>query len=343
MRSRAKVCAGLILLLMVAFIVWRIPDKEPSWRGHALSYSVEELVRSHIELFAAKGRSELWREFGGRSWPVLPGSELEGLNSNAAPLLVNWVGYQPSAWRERLTAWHDHESTGLARWIPESLTCHGALFRAEGSCSVLEALGPQGWPAIPKLAHMAISTNQALAQRSVLLLRSIGPAALTALKGIVRNASASTRQEALEAICALDADAEDVMPILLECFQQPGLRRGALNGIRGLGARARPAIPALVARLKEDPDDLEMIEVLSDLALEPELSVPALTNSLQSRITLVEMKAAISLGHFGRGAKAALPALTNVAADSDPLMRWAATNSIRAITEEVSSNEARSF
>jgi len=113
-------------------------------------------------------------------------------------------------------------------------------------------------------------------------------------------------------------------------------KENAINCIRYLGADAAPAIPILVRCLR---DSNRMItyaaaEALGVLAIEPYFALPALTNALEAPNTRLRRTAARAIGQFGDLARSALPSLLKAINDSDLRVREEAANAIAQIAPD---------
>ena len=108
-----------------------------------------------------------------------------------------------------------------------------------------------------------------------------------------------------------------------------------VGATRRWGADASSAVPALLGCLQDDEVAAEAARALGNLALEPRLAVPALTEALQSTNLLLQARAAGSLGDFGGEARAAVPSLLSALEGSPGVLGHEITNALMRIAPEV--------
>lgn len=100
-----------------------------------------------------------------------------------------------------------------------------------------------------------------------------------------------------------------------------------------LGANAEPIAIELVKLMDDPAVNQAAAHALGELAIRPDITVPALAKVIQDTNTSANLRAtaAISLESFEEKAALALPALTNALIDPDPQVRSYATNLISFI------------
>lgn len=94
-----------------------------------------------------------------------------------------------------------------------------------------------------------------------------------------------------------------VVPALTQSLQSTNanLRAAAARALGNFGPLARPAIPALISILRGPEDrwtQAAAADALGELALDPELVIPALTASLQSSNRTLQIAARLALNRF---------------------------------------------
>jgi HEAT repeat protein len=110
----------------------------------------------------------------------------------------------------------------------------------------------------------------------------------------------------------------------------------AATAIGEIGTNARPALPTLIAVLRNtNALAVPAAIALGQMKLEPELVVPALTNGLLSRDARTRAKAAQALGEFGQKARGAVPALVKLLNDSDSTVRVCAMDALMRVDRDV--------
>jgi HEAT repeat protein len=113
-------------------------------------------------------------------------------------------------------------------------------------------------------------------------------------------------------------------------------KENAINCIKYLGADATPAIPILVGCLRDSNRTITdaAAGALGALAIEPYLALPALTNALEAPNARLRRTAARAIGLFGDRARSALPALLKAINDSDFQVREETANAIAQIAPD---------
>ena len=195
----------------------------------------------------------------------------------------------------------------------------------------LANMGPEAMPYLLKLA-----TNQSVDIQcdAVYLLSRMGTNALPAIPLLVQdiqNPSNRVAYMAARTVGDLRLSPQTVIPALTNALEhrrvlpptywtngtdpQLFFYHFAFASVAAYGAKARPALPTLLAWLNKDQDPFlpqKAADALGKLALEPEVVVPALTKALDSRNPELVCSAAQSLGAYGPSATPAVPALIRV-------------------------------
>jgi len=133
------------------------------------------------------------------------------------------------------------------------------------------------------------------------------------------------RRIILESVAKLVTDPKKLVPVVEDTLKKDrdlGVRAAALNALGGLGAKAKDAIPTIVALQKantatgakdgNDPGDIRRLtmECLVKMETDPKDLVTLLTDALRrDKNYAVRMAAVRLLGDIGAPAKSALPAL----------------------------------
>jgi len=232
---------------------------------------------------------------------------VRAIGTNAIPTLLQWISYEPSPLRQKLR--------NLLQNLPGPLKPRNGQIewlRATDAGIAFAILGSQAHAAVPELVHLALTSSDTnRAQRCIDSLFHIGPAALPGVFTIVTNTHAKKRLFAISRIHDLGTNAVSAVPVLLKCL--------------------------------EDNDD-EVVQAaaatLSELALLPATTVPALKNALQS--ANARRRAFIIGGFYGFGAaaKPAVPQLQAALFDSSQDVRRCATNVLLHIAPEALTNVA---
>jgi HEAT repeat protein len=209
--------------------------------------------------------------------------------------------------------------------------------------------------------------------RAAQTLADLGPLAKFAtpeLRDALKDKNALVRVKAAEALWKIDKTPSAILlPVLLEAMTSPdaGVRAAAPPVIALLGAKAKPALPALSKALKDKELDVKLSAViaLGDLGpvargtadellaltadkdfflLEPfvgsalanlgESVVPALTKALTDKSAERRRVSASALGTMGPGAVPAVGALAEALAHDDPALRQLAARALGKIGPE---------
>jgi HEAT repeat protein len=219
------------------------------------------------------------------------------IGTNAIPLLLKWVHYEPPPWRTKL------EDMAAAQHFkfedPKAERVDAALFG-------FQVLGRQASPAIPELTAMMNDPGSPnIAWYATMALGDIGPEALPSLLAVLTNRQTMVRRQALESIAVmkdLGTNSSSVVAAILPCLKDTDL------SFAGAAAKA-----------------------LSRLQLAPEIVVPALRDSLRGPQPYIRRQAVLALASFKERAISARPELEAALSDSDQTVREWATNALRAV------------
>jgi hypothetical protein len=207
------------------------------------------------------------------------------IGTNGIPFYLRWIRWEPSPY-ERI-GWMPAQLKELL----DSMTASGAKW-ARGNDAVIgfRTLGPQAAAAILALAGMMLERKNGypVGFRARFALAYLGKDALAPLLGVLTN-----------------APSWDQINIAM-----------AVAGMSYLGTNARPAVPILVQSTTNSITAVEAARALGCFAMEPAISIPALTNCLQSSNWECRVWAVWSLGQFGGEARGAAPLLAQSLLDS---------------------------
>jgi len=166
-----------------------------------------------------------------------------------------------------------------------------------------EILGTNASEAIPELSRAASGdgTNYE-GWNAILALRFLGKRALPPLLGVLTNRAFVDGRRGHAAVC-----------------------------IGTMGTDVSAAVPVLIGCLTDDQVAEDAASALGNLALAPEVSVPALIKALHRGDERVRWSAAAALGRFGPEAVSAVPALRRALKDRDELVRRCAREALERI------------
>ncbi len=278
MRNKPRVLVACLVVTVLATVVWALlRQREPSYRGKALSAWVTELGHSDFEA-------------GGLAWDDWPLTKMRQ-NAEAAEA-VRQIGsagfpYLLSALTNADTdvPWKVQMARALPGPFRKLIRLGGSAGRRGGAALAFDALGVQAEPVTPELtqalynypsckaAAFALSavprgwtvltgainsTNEWSALTAAWALAHRGatvPGTLNALESAATNQSASVAALACWALGRIGQDKEHVVPFLMTALGSTNnqVRFGALWGIGWLGTNALCAVPLLLEAL-HDPD-----------------------------------------------------------------------------------------
>lgn len=203
---------------------------------------------------------------------------------------------------------------------------------------------------VPRLSDQHEPDPQLRAQTARMLARqeTAAQAALAALNAAVQHdPDFQVRSAALFAVYNVARDADEALPAPLYAVahdRDPRLRRIAAERLAKYGAAAATATPQLIAaladsgvpaRAADDPlrgqDEPVCLAAVAALVSIGEPAVEQLVDALKSENRQVRVLAMRTLGDIGPVAKAALPALAQAAASSDPNETAAAKTALAKI------------
>lgn len=169
-------------------------------------------------------------------------------------------------------------------------------------------LGPRASSALPELVELL--SQDSLKNDLVQTFRKIGPQALSALLGALKENNPYLRKEALWAIGRVGSGNFPGFSRLFDSLRDPhrDVRRQAIMALERLKAPLSMVLPRLIESLK-DPDPLVREEVLRTLGRwepRPTSAIPSMAILLKDKNPSVRSRASWALGRMGREALAPL-------------------------------------
>jgi HEAT repeat protein len=158
--------------------------------------------------------------------------------------------------------------TKLLRWASRYAYFRSAVELNLEADSGFAALGGDAASAVPELTKIVDdSPNDGRAAFPIMILLRLGPAAHDAVPSLLRAATStdqSTRALALEALGRIHASPEAVVPVLRSALHDPSAvnRANAAGGLESFQSYAKPAVPDLVAILREPDGGSNSVSVL---------------------------------------------------------------------------------
>ena len=291
----------ILLACLTAFGVFVVivnRDREPRYQGRPASEWLEALALSGSQ--PSRVRDEIAYADAQTA--------LEHLGTNAIPLLLKWIAYEPklSNSKQSIASFINkssfaRRSTWIQRWLyPKDRQA----IRIDSAVVGFAVLGPGAASAAPELARLAtFSTNSVIGHRAVDALARIGPVALPALLSVITNRDAATRFYATRCVRNLGTNAVSAIPTLILCLTNPVVAGAAF-------------------------------ETLGHLKLEPELVIPSLMKMAGDHDPLLRSWAILTLGDFDQESRRAVPTLVAALADNEAAVRESATNALQSIAPE---------
>jgi HEAT repeat protein len=231
---------------------------------------------------------------------------IKAIGTNAIPALLEQLRSRPSAIQIRLGA----VAEKLSAFFAENKIARTILYskKAVHPESIFVILGPQGSPAIPELSVLLRATNihPEISRSAAWCLAAIGKEGLPPLLDALAHAEPRGSMFAAHML--------SIVP---------------LNGANfDLGTSLAQAVPLLAKNALSEDTDLAQtsIRALGHLQSQPQIAIPALTNSLSSPDPFCRLYAVRALARFGIEA---VPALHNALESSDVNVRMQASNHLR--------------
>jgi HEAT repeat protein len=321
--KRFRIVLVFLLAAVVGGFAWQVlGQRDRLVQGKPESFWISTLTNRLVGTDA-----ENWRALGPDAIPVL----CKALESGASP----WDRAYGKIWpklpsplQRRLHAPED------AHW----LRCHAA--------SVLRDIGDGSKIAIPALQRALRDENfmvrMNVAGAVLHLLPSFGADKdqfLSALLRALQDSHPSVRANVALCLKYFRDHAGTDAPALVKALQDPDggvriLAAGSLYEVDPDAAARAEVVPLLVNNLTDARFGAAAARTLGKIAKEPGLVVPALTALLTSGTDYVRETAVVALGQFGTKAENALPELIRTLDDTNPRLRTAATNALKAIDPE---------
>jgi HEAT repeat protein len=222
MPKRRLIIAVLAVAILAALIFTLTGPREPVYNGRTLSAWLEEIDRNSREGLPTQQAREAINQIG----------------ANAVPCFLNWIRFDPPAWKDKLPGFlSDNER-----------------FRAQAAAEGFAILGLKAKTAIPDLIHtMRTAQNQDVMLRAGYALAHLGPEAMPPLVTALTNPSQTLIVRSLLAsyISKQGTNAGLAVPGFIQCLSDTNPLVAA-NAARCLGElRLEPAsvIPALTRSL----------------------------------------------------------------------------------------------
>jgi len=282
---------GIACVLALYALQTTIAHREPRANGHTLSYWIAVHGSQH-----GKFASEKDRQRGAEA--------IRAIGTNGLAHLLRWMDYEPPRWLYTVGPW-------MAKLPTKVLNSSAVLWlsrepaneRAQNARDAFRALGSVGTPALTELERRAFLTN-----------------------------SPARRDNARLALAYLGSPAVPIIARMLSAPDATG--DGWLAAcVHTLGTNALPLVPIFIKGLQASNAMTACFSAatLGEMRLNPELTIPALSNCLADPRREVRMEAPRALMKFNELAQTTLPSLTNLLNDPDPDVRRNAATAIKRI------------
>jgi hypothetical protein len=283
---------GLMAAGVVAFLVWP-GEREPEYKGKKLS----EWLRLHQATRGTPADREAI-------------SALEHIGTNAIPMMLEWLRYEPSAGTKAVYAFADRLPHRLAsNRIVRRLSGLDKFERARMAEATLCHLGPEATRSvIPELVRMMANPSILVSLRAICALPTFGKEVLGPMLTAVSNTNHPQR-------CVI----ADMIPC-----------------IRGLGTNGDLAVPVLLECIRDRDSALaeSALESLGKLGRKPQIVVPVLIDFLMNTNMAIRYKAIEALAGFGTNAQPAVPALFKLLEDKNGLMQFVANRTLMQVSPD---------
>lgn len=318
----------VILLLAVALVMVILfsRSREPSFEGRTLSEWLSTLLAQSQSSKSSPGQFDEQTSV----------KAIRSMGTNALPLLVDWVCFNPSNSPVRTAIRTSAAKVPTAvtpRGVRIWLANQGPLGRRLQAAIAFAALGDQAEAAIPELTR---SMNQAddfhTRLRAMIALAGIGtPQALTNLMANARSTNASTCQMVYDTLCftlPLRANDDLLVPFLVTALRESPqeLKPEIIKTIGYVNPTNLANVDILVQALSAEIPTRTFEDL--DAAIRAALRNPGFTSPSWSEGAGA---AAFAIGRFGERARPAVPVLRSAATNYfDANLR---TNALKSLHE----------
>jgi hypothetical protein len=195
-----------------------------------------------------------------------------------------------------------------------------SLLRESATVHAFETLGAVAVPAVPELARiMYRSQDQEISHRAMNCLAAIRPEGLFILGTALTNLAATStfKDDAIDAISGIETNASLLLPMLLAWLKETNTTnvRVAVKALGDMALRPDVSVPALTNKLSDPALRLEVIEALENFDKDAEPAIPPLIGLLTDTNSAVAVAAAEALGEIGEQPDTVVPTLAKTLTD----------------------------
>jgi hypothetical protein len=305
---RAMVVIALVFVCLVGVAIHSSNPEEVSYHGKSLSQWLEQLD-DH-----AAGNGVMWSPLPRKTPGQIEAADaIRALGTNAIPGLMHDLAVNDSRYFEFLQEAQQYIREKILRkprgTFSQSVT-PAQKIRWKAALA-MDALGSAAQSTIPQLASMAIKTSSSSScKEASFILAGMGPPGIAALTNYSLSPNSWQHICAIWAIGQHPQSSANLVPWLLDfATNRPSGAAGGYPGeIWALG------------------------EIHADAARVVPMLIEELSNTNGSLPYWEQSAAVEALGHYGKEASPAVPALEGMKAD--PQLRWAAEEALKKINSD---------
>jgi HEAT repeat protein len=319
------IAAILLMGISVAAIFFRQGQREPVYKGHALSEWLTDLGSQNFE--TRSNANVALREMGPQIVPLL----IADLNRHDSLLKSKTIELLKlnSAWRPRLMSEsqrHQRSIQVLRQLKPHSKEVIAALnphlLTTNVGIMALNALIPVGNPEpigaemveslIVALRSADVRVRQTAAASQMHRLPRNNPAGIAVLQQSLGDPDKSVQLHAALGLTRLSTNGAVTVPAYIKLFRDhPGFERTAIDGCVKYETDAAVAVPMLMKAASGEVPELRQraVYALGRIHSDAERVLPFLVGLLEDKDDVVGRNAAYAIGAFGWQATNAIPAL----------------------------------
>jgi HEAT repeat protein len=187
---------------------------------------------------------------------------------------------------------------------------------------------------VPALIDAVHDSDYQVREEVVVALGRLGPRAQSAVPLLIeslKDKDGGVRERSADSLGKIGCDNDAVIPALIDALKEKDVRLHAARALGSFGAKAKVAVPALIAMAKEGTPASK-----SDSDSPPDKP----SSKAKPSRSLVRVAAISALGGIGPDAKEAIPLLTQAAKDKDAKVRDAAQEALRKIENPTAKSPA---
>ena len=220
------------------------------------------------------------------------------------------------------------------------------------ACRVLEKLGPDALDAEEALLNLLEEGNISTKGWAAICLGAIGPTASDVdiselLHGKLKTSRVASEYERLLIAFAHlgpeGAEALDTIRGIAGQHQDSSVKSAAAFAIWQIAGDSDEALTTLRKMIAENESSIVPIETVGRLGEQGLPLLDELIGSLSGHSPAIREAAVVAIGNMGPAAKRALPAVTKLLEDSDPLVKGAAKLTIRDLNRKPDEEKKKSI